>query len=168
MHYCQASNIKISPLPRVGKDVITLSTDNGISIDVLLELKLVINTRFWNAVHKSAPAYAKAERAAYSRFVAVSFCDADDDRYKDIREIIDKLKHEYNVRIVRIDASSDDAAGLETPPIFQFVARDNAAIHVTDNSITIGGNVTASAIGPGASVEAHDIINKPQDEERAG
>ena len=55
--------------------------------------------------------------------------------------------------ILRVDASSDDADD-EAPATVQFVARDNAVIHVGDNFVRIDGNVTGAAIGPGASVSA--------------
>jgi hypothetical protein len=56
-----------------------------------------------------------------------------------------------------VDASSDDIAGAALPRIIQFVAKDQSVIHVGDNSVYIGGNVTGSAIGAGANVQANDI-----------
>jgi|ThiBio_1000_plan_1041568.scaffolds.fasta_scaffold01410_8 hypothetical protein len=156
MHYCRANNVVVSPLPLVGKDLVNLSVSDGDSVEVLLELKLAVTTRYWNALHKEAPNHEKAGLAELARFIVVTFSDADDDRYKEITDIVGKLKPEYGMTILRVDASSDDADD-GVPATVQFVARDNAVIHVGDNFVRIDGNVTGAAIGPGASVIARDI-----------
>ena len=157
-HYCHANEVAISSESLLGKGVVTLSTSETESVRTLLELKLAVNARFWNALDKEAPTYKKAEGTELARLVAVTFTEADEDRLKDIKAIVGKLNTGYSMKLFSVDASSDDVSAMAGPHIIQFVAKDNAVIHVGDNSVHIEGNVTGSAIGPGASVQANDII----------
>ena|SRR5271165_5686557 len=157
-HYCHANEVAISSESLLGKGVVTLSTSETESVRTLLELKLAVNARFWNALDKEAPTNKKAEGTELARLVAVTFTEADEDRLKDIKAIVGKLNTSYSMKLFSVDASSDDVSAMAGPHIIQFVAKDNAVIHVGDNSVHIEGNVTGSAIGPGASVQANDII----------
>jgi hypothetical protein len=157
-HYCQANEVAISSESLLGRGVVTLSTSDTESVRALLELKLAVNGRFWNALDKEAPTYKKAEGTELARLVAVGFTAADDDRFKDIKTIVGKLNASYSMKLSLVDASSDDASAMADPRIIQFVAKDQSVIHVRENSIHIEGDVTGSAIGPGASVKANDII----------
>lgn len=157
-HYCQANAVTVSPESLLGKDVVKLSTSEAGPIRVLIELKLAVNSRYWNALDKEVPAYKKASGTEIARLIAVTFTEADDDRLRDIKTMVGKLDSGYSLRWTHVDASSDDATPKANPQIIQFIATDHGVIHVGDNSVYIDGNVTGSAIGPGASVSADNII----------
>ena len=157
-HYCHDNNVAISSESLLGKGAVTLSTGDAESVHALLELKLAVNGRFWNALDKGAPAYKKAGGTVVARLIVVTFTEADEDRLKDIKAIAARLDVGYSLNLTTVDASSDDAPSAAGPHVIQFVAKDNSTIHVGDNSVHIQGNVTGSAIGPGASVRADDIF----------
>lgn len=157
-HYCHTNEVAVSPESLLGKGVVTLSAGKAESVRALIELKLAVNGRFWNALDKEVPAYKKAEGTEVARLIAVTFNEADEDRLKDINAIVGRLDPGYSLKLTPVDASSDDATAATGPHIIQFVAKDQAVIHVGDNSVYIEGNVTGSAIGPGASVQAEDVI----------
>ena len=160
-HYCRANGVVVHPEPNIGRGVVTLTDGTGMSLRALLELKLVPNTRFWNALRKGIPCYEKAEKADCCRLIAVTFVDKDADKYIEIGEIASRLKPEYSLKLVRVDASSDDAEAWDRFRPVQYVARDNGVIVVGDGDFTrIDGDVTGSAVGVGASVEAGDVSHE--------
>jgi len=157
-HYCHANEVTVSAESLLGKGAVNLSTSETETIRALIELKLAANGRFWNALDKDAPAFKKADGTDVSRLVAVTFNKTDEGKLGFFKAAVGRLDTSYGLKLSVVDASSDDASAIPSPQINQFVAKDQVVIHVGDNSFYINGDVAGSALGPGASVQANDII----------
>jgi hypothetical protein len=145
-HYCKARGIRVKPAQNVGRGAVQF-TLGEIKAKILVEAKLARTRRFWNRVAAGIPTHEKAESCDGCFFVLVNFDEKDLlERSRICVELVGKLKPEYRIKLIQVDAGHDDSGVWKPEP----------AVHIGD-SINVNGPVIASALGSEASLVAEKI-----------
>lgn len=75
VHYCRANNIDLSPESNAGRGPVDFKFSQGWGARIIVEMKLMRNSKFWDGILAQAPQYAKSEEVTSAFFVAVAYTD---------------------------------------------------------------------------------------------
>ncbi len=102
---CKEKKIEISKECNIGRGPVDFKFSNG-SYRILLEMKLLNNSRYWNGYDKQLPAYLEAEDISEGVYMVIAYNDEDLKRYVVIQDKIRKAKEKakYNIEVLLINA----------------------------------------------------------------
>lgn len=103
--YCMHLNIDISKESNAGSGPVDFKYSCGRSMRVLIEVKLMKNTRYWNGLHKQLPQYMKAEDIEKGIFMLVAHSTEEFNKASEFVQTINALELPYDISTIIIDAS---------------------------------------------------------------
>ncbi len=105
-HYCKAYNIDINREPNIGRGPVDFKVSHGYQLKMMLELKLVKNTKFWNGLLKQLPKYLEADSVDKGYFIIIACKDSDFKKLNKLQEMISRLRSSlpYDINAIIIDA----------------------------------------------------------------
>ena len=77
VHYCRANNIDMSPEANAGRGPVDFKFSRGWGARIIVEMKLMRNSKFWDGILAQVPQYAKSEEVVSAYFVAVAYTNED-------------------------------------------------------------------------------------------
>lgn len=101
---CNLLNIDISKECDVGSGAVDFKYSQGSVYRILLEVKLISNTKYWNGLCKQLPKYMTAEGIELGIFMLVYYKDEEMKKITEFKERIKDLKLKYSVGIIIVDA----------------------------------------------------------------
>lgn len=109
-NYCEANDIDISKEVNIGKGPVDFKFSKGYKIRLLTELKLAINSKFYNGLRTQLPEYLKAEKINAGIFLIIVFFENELKKVEKIKEIINEVEKSNNVslKVEMIDARADN------------------------------------------------------------
>jgi hypothetical protein len=115
--HCRANNIDVSPETNIGRGPVDFKMALGYSARVLVEAKLVRNTRFWHGLERQLPKYLEAERVSEGLFVVCAYSDEDDVRIRDIdrRIAVINARLPFRIRKIIVDARRNPPSASHLP-----------------------------------------------------
>jgi hypothetical protein len=106
-HHCRARNIVFSREVDTGRGPVDFEFATGYSERILLEVKLVGNTRFWHGLTDQLPTYLEASELSDGYFLAVAYVEKDLEKVSEVQQIVRDLSERTGKRLrcVVVDAS---------------------------------------------------------------
>ena len=74
---------------------------------VLIEVKLMKNTRYWNGLHKQLPQYMKAEGIEKGIFMLIAYSTEEFNKASAFVQAVKDLELPYDIATIVIDASQN-------------------------------------------------------------
>lgn len=105
--YCMFLNIDITKEGNAGSGPVDFKYSQGYSQRVLLETKLMSNTRYWNGLEKQLPQYMLAEGIDKGVFMLVAFTIEEFNKGNEFIDKIKKLNLPYDISTLIIDATRE-------------------------------------------------------------
>lgn len=105
--YCMFLNIDITRESNAGSGPVDFKYSQGYVKRVLIETKLIRNTRYWNGLEKQLPQYMLAEGIENGIFMLIAYTIDEITKANDFIKKIRSLELPYEISIVLIDASAD-------------------------------------------------------------
>ena len=103
--YCLFLNIDISKESNAGSGPVDFKCSQGYSKRVLIETKLMRNTRYWNGLEKQLPQYMLAEGIEKGIFLLVAYTTEEFNKASEFKRKINDLNLSYDIEIILVDAS---------------------------------------------------------------
>lgn len=105
--YCMAWDIDVSKESNSGSGPVDFKFSQGYTKRVLLETKLISNTRYWNGIEKQLPQYMLSEGIEKGIFMLVAYTTDEYNKANDFKKKVLSLHLPYDISIMIIDASSN-------------------------------------------------------------
>lgn len=105
--HCMYLDIDISKECNAGSGPVDFKYSQGYKKRVLLETKLVSNTKYWNGLTKQLPKYMLAEGIENGIYMLIAFNSDELNKCNDLKNTIRHLDLNYNIDIIVIDASDN-------------------------------------------------------------
>lgn len=105
--YCMFLNIDITRESNAGSGPVDFKYSQGYSKRVLIETKLIRNTRYWNGLEKQLPQYMLAEGIDMGIFMLIAYTVDEFNKANEFIKKIHALKLPYGISVLIVDASSD-------------------------------------------------------------
>lgn len=105
--HCMHLDIDISKECNAGSGPVDFKYSQGYKKRVLLETKLVSNSKYWNGLTKQLPKYMEAERIQNGIYMIIAFNPSELNKCNELKQKIKKLDFNYSIEIIVIDASND-------------------------------------------------------------
>lgn len=105
--YCIFLNIDITRESNAGSGPVDFKFSQGYSKRVLIETKLISNTRYWNGLEKQLPQYMLAEGIDIGFFMLVAYTEKEFNKANEFTKKIRGLNLPYSISVIIIDASTD-------------------------------------------------------------
>lgn len=105
--YGRLLNIDITRESNAGSGPVDFKCSQGYHKRVLIETKLVSNTRYWNGLTKQLPQYMLAEEIEHGIFILVAFSIEEFNKGNNLFSQIHNLKLPYDISGILIDASQN-------------------------------------------------------------
>ena len=103
--YCLFLDIDISKESNAGSDPVDFKCSQGYSKRVLIETKLIRNTRYWNGLEKQLPQYMLAEGIEKGIFMLVTYTAEELNKASELKRKIKQLNIPYDIETMIVDAS---------------------------------------------------------------
>lgn len=105
--YCLFLDIDITKESNAGSGPVDFKYSHGYSKRVLIETKLIRNTRYWNGLEKQLPQYMLAEGIDIGIFMLVAYTAKEFNKANEFTKKIRGLKLPYSISVMIINASTD-------------------------------------------------------------
>ena len=105
--HCMHLDIDISRECNAGSGPVDFKYSQGFRRRVLIETKLVSNSKYWNGLTKQLPQYMKAEGIQEGIYMLVAFNADELNKCNDLKNKVKELQLPYSVNIIVVDASND-------------------------------------------------------------
>lgn len=103
--YCLFLNIDISKESNAGSGPVDFKCSQGYSKRVLIETKLIRNTRYWNGLEKQLPQYMLAEGIEKGIFMLITYTAEEFNKASEFKRKIKQLNLPYDIETMIVDAS---------------------------------------------------------------
>ena len=105
--YAMFLNIDITRESNAGSGPVDFKCSQGYHKRVLIETKLVSNTRYWNGLEKQLPKYMQAEEIQKGIFMLVAFTMDEFNKANDYISSVKELKLSYDIETILIDGTTN-------------------------------------------------------------
>ena len=105
--YGRLLNIDITRESNAGSGPVDFKCSQGYHKRVLIETKLVSNTRYWNGLTRQLPQYMLAEEIEHGIFILVAFSIEEFNKGNNLFSQMHTLKLPYDISGMLIDASQN-------------------------------------------------------------
>ena len=105
--HCMHLDIDISKECNAGSGPVDFKYSQGYKKRVLLETKLVSNSKYWNGLTKQLPKYMDAEGIQNGIYMIIAFNSNEFNKCNELKQKIKGLEFNYSIEIIVIDASND-------------------------------------------------------------
>lgn len=105
--HCMHLDIDISKECNAGSGPVDFKYSQGYKKRVLLETKLVSNSKYWNGLTKQLPKYMDAEGIENGIYMIIAFNSNEFNKCNELKQKIKELDFAYSIEIIVIDASND-------------------------------------------------------------
>lgn len=105
--HCMHLDIDISKECNAGSGPVDFKYSQGFQRRVLIETKLVSNSKYWNGLTKQLPKYMKAEGIQKGIYMLIAFNTDEINKCNKLKQKIKELVLDYSIEIIVVDASND-------------------------------------------------------------
>lgn len=105
--YGMLLNIDITRESNAGSGPVDFKYSQGYQKRVLIETKLVSNSRYWNGLTKQLPQYMLAEGIEKGVFVLVAFTAEEFNKANDLKSKVSSLDLPYEISVIIVDATAE-------------------------------------------------------------
>lgn len=106
-NYCKANNIDLTREVNQGRGPVDFRFSTGYQKRVLLEIKLIRNTKFWHGLEKQLPKYLEIDDCKEGIFLITAYTEKDIKKANEITSRVNEVNriHNFNIKTIQIDAT---------------------------------------------------------------
>lgn len=106
-NYCIANNIDLTREVNQGRGPVDFRFSTGYQKRILLEIKLIRNTKFWHGLEKQLPKYLEIDNCKEGIFLITAYTKKDLDKVNEITSRVNEVNRikDLNIKIIKIDAT---------------------------------------------------------------
>lgn len=105
--HCMHLDIDLSKECNAGSGPVDFKYSQGFQRRVLIETKLVSNSKYWNGLTKQLPKYMEAEGIQDGIYMLISFSADEFNKCNELKQKVKTLELPYSINVIVVDASND-------------------------------------------------------------